>query len=153
ALPTALAAPADRARPAWRLWVAVVAPAAALLFLGLMVLWLVQAGSGPKGPSPAKGPPPGDEEKARPKPTPPGVIEPAEAARYVNQECVVEMRVRQAGVSKNQKLWFLNSADDFRDENNFAVVIRNLAPFRKADIPDPTMHYQGKLIRARGTVT
>lgn len=76
-----------------------------------------------------------------------------EAAKRVNEKCLVEMEVKSVGKSKKGMI-FLNSEANYRDGKNFGVVIdANVVPkFKEAKIEDPVSHYKGKRIRVTGTV-
>ncbi len=82
-------------------------------------------------------------------------ISPEEAAKRVNEKCIVEMEVKSAGTASNGQLTFLNSEPNFRDEKNFTIFIDKDATekFKKAKIEDIAAHFKGKKIRVRGTVT
>jgi hypothetical protein len=79
----------------------------------------------------------------------------AEARQAVGREIRVEMTVRAAKdrLVKRGEI-YLDSESDFKDPNNFAVVItRNgAASLLEAGVTDPVGHFQGKLIRAAGMV-
>jgi hypothetical protein len=80
-------------------------------------------------------------------------ITPAEAAKMVDQQCTVEMKVQSTG--KSRTLVFLNSEENYRDDKNFTVVIfeKGLEGLKKQKIDDPATHYKGKTVRVTGTVT
>jgi len=82
------------------------------------------------------------------------IIEAAEAADHVGEECVVEMVVRAARMFDDGGRCFLNSHKNHRDEDNFTVVIfrGGLARFREADIDDPADHFLDRTIRVRGVI-
>ncbi|MCS6850602.1 MAG: hypothetical protein NZ700_05470 [Gemmataceae bacterium] len=82
-------------------------------------------------------------------------ISPEEAAKRVNQRCVVAMTVLSTGKSKTGSVVFLNSQEDFRDENNFTILLdsRALQRLRDNGIEEPGEHYKGKTIHVTGTVT
>jgi DNA/RNA endonuclease YhcR with UshA esterase domain len=81
-------------------------------------------------------------------------ISPAEAAKRINEKCTVEMQVKSGGKSTKDKLFFLNSEQNFRDKTNFTVVIdaKATAKFKEAKIDDPAVHFIGKTIRVTGKV-
>src|SRR5262249_54436469 len=91
---------------------------------------------------------PADDKEAKP-------LAPAEAAKRVNEKCVVEMEVKSTGKSGRGKKVFLNSEANYRDAKNFTVVLdkETLAKFKKAKIDDPAAFYKGKILRVTGTVT
>jgi acetyl esterase/lipase len=76
---------------------------------------------------------------------------PAEAAKRVNEEVVVEMRVNSTGGVRNS---YLNSASDFSQAANFAIFIPETArmQFAEAGIAKPDEHYYGKTIQVTGKV-
>ncbi len=78
-------------------------------------------------------------------------ISPEEALKRVDQQVTVLMQVKSTGGNTAR---FLNSQTDFRNQNNFAVFIPNLAlaSFKEAGVADPGNHYKGKMILATGTV-
>jgi alkaline phosphatase D len=79
-----------------------------------------------------------------------------EARKHVGKEHTLELQVRSVGKSRTGALVFLNSAEDFRDEGNFTVVLdvkALAAALQKAKIDDPAAHFRGKRVRLRGTVT
>src|SRR5262249_37764931 len=82
-------------------------------------------------------------------------LTPVEARKKVGAKITVEMTVRAAKdrLDKRGEI-YLDSETDFRDPKNFAVVITQAgaASLRKAGIDDPADHYEGKKIRATGTV-
>jgi hypothetical protein len=84
------------------------------------------------------------QEAARP-------ITPTEAFKRVDQKVVVGVEVKSTG-GNTARYW--NSEMDFRDNNNFAIFIPNiaLAGFKQAEIEDPGMYYKGKMNMVTGTV-
>jgi DNA/RNA endonuclease YhcR with UshA esterase domain len=82
-------------------------------------------------------------------------IAPAEAARHINEKCVVEMEVKSTGKSRDGNAVFLNSETDFKDKNNFTIFLGGkelLEKFKKAKIDDPAAHFKDRTIRVTGTV-
>jgi DNA/RNA endonuclease YhcR with UshA esterase domain len=81
-------------------------------------------------------------------------ITPDEAASHVGEKCVVAMRVNSSRHMADAGRCYLNSAKDFRDENNLTVVIfkRGLESFAEGKIEAPAEHFRGKTIRVTGTV-
>jgi DNA/RNA endonuclease YhcR with UshA esterase domain len=81
-------------------------------------------------------------------------ITPDEAASHVGEKCVVAMRVNSSRHMADAGRCYLNSAKDFRDENNLTVVIfkRGLESFAEEKIEAPAEHFRGKTIRVTGTV-
>lgn len=52
-----------------------------------------------------------------------GVLTPAEAFTQLNAICTVELEVKSTGKSRDGGLIYLNSEADYRDENNFTVIL------------------------------
>jgi DNA/RNA endonuclease YhcR with UshA esterase domain len=79
----------------------------------------------------------------------------AEAAKKVNEKVTVEFEVKSTGQSMNQKLVFLNSESNHRNDKNFTIVIdpKSLEKFAKAGVADPKAFYKGKTVRVTGTVS
>jgi hypothetical protein len=82
-------------------------------------------------------------------------LTPAEAREKVGQSIVVEMTVQSAKdrLDKRGEI-YLDAAADFRDPQNFAIVITRTgaAALREQGIADPSTSFMSQLIRARGTV-
>jgi DNA/RNA endonuclease YhcR with UshA esterase domain len=82
-------------------------------------------------------------------------LKPADARKKVGQKVTVEMTVKTAKdrLEKRGEI-YLDAEEDFRDAKNFAVVITKsgAASLKKAGIDNPAEHFQGKKIRATGTV-
>jgi hypothetical protein len=82
-------------------------------------------------------------------------LTPVQARKKVGQKITVEMTVQGAKdrLEKRGEI-YLDSETDFRDEKNFAVVITKAgaASLQDAGIGKPAEHFQGKKIRATGTV-
>jgi hypothetical protein len=82
-------------------------------------------------------------------------LTPVEARKKVGAKITVEMTVRAAKdrLEKRGEI-YLDSEPDFRDPKNFAVVITKAgaASLKAAGIDNPANHYEGKKIRATGTV-
>jgi DNA/RNA endonuclease YhcR with UshA esterase domain len=85
---------------------------------------------------------------------PPKPISPEEAAKRVNEKCVVQMEVKSTGMSRNNEIVFLNSEADFKDKKNFTVMLGKdlLAKLKKNKIEEPATFYKGKTIQVTGTV-
>lgn len=79
-------------------------------------------------------------------------LTPAEAAKKVNEQVTVEMRVNSTGGSRNS---YLNSASDFSQAGNLTLFIPETArkTFTDAGITKPDEHYYGKTIQVTGKVT
>jgi DNA/RNA endonuclease YhcR with UshA esterase domain len=84
-------------------------------------------------------------------------LTPAEAAKKVNEKVTLEMTVNATGAPRSGATRvFLNSAANFRDPDNFTVVLdmRKVAEALKAaGVADPQSYYRGKTVRVTGTVT
>jgi hypothetical protein len=83
------------------------------------------------------------------------VISPADAAKHINQKCIVEMEVKSVGKSNDGKLYYLNSEEDYKDRANFGVVIdmNVVDKLKEAKITDIRAHFLQAKIRATGTIT
>lgn len=81
---------------------------------------------------------------------------PAEARGMIGKAITVRMTVATAKdrLEKRGEI-YLDAESDFRDPKNFAVVVSRTgaASLKAAGIPDPAGHFNGKTIRATGTVT
>ncbi len=86
-----------------------------------------------------------DDPPARP-------VSPTEAATMIGKQVTVEMEVKSTG--KSRTAYFLNSEKNYRDPKNFALFIDQDAAkrFQEAKIDDPSVHFEGKTVRATGTV-
>jgi hypothetical protein len=78
-----------------------------------------------------------------------------QARDKVGSEVLVELTVKAAKnrLEKRGEI-LLDSEEDFRDENNLAIVVtrEGATSFRSRQIEDPAVHFVGKMIRVRGTV-
>jgi hypothetical protein len=83
----------------------------------------------------------------------PKPLTPEEAAKQVDKDCLVEMKIKAVGMSKGP-VYFLNSESDFRSEKNFTVFLGKDAveKLKKAGVEDPKAHYLDKTIRVQGKV-
>lgn len=79
----------------------------------------------------------------------------AEAARRVDQEVTVELRVASSRRLDSGQFCFLNSEKDFSSPDNFTIAIRGAAlkKFAAAGIEKPEEHYRDKTIRVTGKVS
>src|SRR5437762_13245578 len=81
-------------------------------------------------------------------------LSPATARKKVGGTVTVEMTVKAAKdrLEKRGEI-YLDAEEDFKDPNNFAVVIRKAgaASLREKGIDSPADHFRGKTIR-EGTV-
>ena len=82
-------------------------------------------------------------------------LTPVEASKQAGKTVTVEMVVKAAKdrLEKRGEI-YLDSETDFKDEENFAVVITRdgAASLKKAGINNPAEHFKDKKIRATGTV-
>jgi DNA/RNA endonuclease YhcR with UshA esterase domain len=83
----------------------------------------------------------------------PQPIDPAEAARRVDQVVTVEMTVKSARVVND--VCFLNSEADFKDPKNLTLFLGSdaITALRKAGVSNPAAHYRDKTVRIQGRVT
>jgi DNA/RNA endonuclease YhcR with UshA esterase domain len=92
-----------------------------------------------------------DTKKREEKP-----LSPVEARKHVGKKITVEMTVKASknALSKRGEI-YLDSEENFRDVNNFAVVItkKGAASLEADGINDPATHFLGKAIRAKGMVS
>lgn len=81
-------------------------------------------------------------------------LSPSEATNRVNEQVVVEMRVRAAKNCPHCSQIFLDSEEDHHDPNNLAVAVTETgaARFREAKVDDPAGHCKGQVIRVTGVV-
>ena len=79
----------------------------------------------------------------------------AEAARQVDKEVTVELRVASSRKLSSGQFCFLNSEKDFSSRDNFTIAIRGAAleKFAEAGIEKPEEHYRDKTIRVTGKVS
>jgi DNA/RNA endonuclease YhcR with UshA esterase domain len=79
-------------------------------------------------------------------------ISASDAAKSVGKHVTVEMVVQSVGRSKG--VFFLNSDSNYRSPENFTLFISRTgaASFKRAGISDPAAHFDGKTVRATGTV-
>jgi micrococcal nuclease len=79
---------------------------------------------------------------------------PEEAPRLLGTKCTIEFTVRSTGHDQAAGVMFLNSKADYRDEDNFYVMIGSVGveKYRRAGIM-PSVEYKQKRIRVTGTVT
>ena len=85
-------------------------------------------------------------------PLPDGVLGPADAAKKVGEQVTVQFAVAAGRVVSGGKRILLNSEADFRDKDNFTVVVNEKAmtgKFEKATFDT----FIGKTVRAKGKVT
>jgi hypothetical protein len=82
------------------------------------------------------------------------VVTASDAKNHIDKRCTVEMTVRSSKNAAPRREYYLDSEEDFHDENNFAVVISydHAEAFQKVGINDPAEYYKGKKLRVTGTV-
>jgi DNA/RNA endonuclease YhcR with UshA esterase domain len=82
-------------------------------------------------------------------------LTPVEAIDKINETVLVLMEVKATKnrLEKRGEI-YLDSKEDFRDDDNLGVVITKsgAARFKEAGIDDPAQHFKGKTIRVRGKV-
>jgi collagenase-like PrtC family protease len=80
---------------------------------------------------------------------------PVEAINRINESVTVEMLVHRAKCCSGSHRIFLDSEANYRDPNNFGVVVTEAgrAKLSEAGIDDPAVYFNGKTIRVRGVVT
>src|SRR3984957_20389663 len=81
-------------------------------------------------------------------------LSPVEAINRVNEPVTVEMLVQRTKLCSGSRQVFLDSEANHRDPKNLGVVVTESgrSKFSEAGIDDPTAHFNGKTIRARGGV-
>jgi alkaline phosphatase D len=81
------------------------------------------------------------------------ILTPEEVAKHVDKRVTIEMRVHATGAGGS--LLFLNSAADFRSEENFTVVLDKdaQAKLKEAGIEAPRAHYEDRPIRVTGVLS
>ena len=83
-------------------------------------------------------------------------ITPAEAAKMVDKDCLMEMKVESASMDKNKSNMFLNSKPSFKDAGNFTVVVRAGANEKLKDrhkFKDAPKFFKDKTIQVKGKVS
>jgi DNA/RNA endonuclease YhcR with UshA esterase domain len=83
-------------------------------------------------------------------------ITPAEAAKMVDKDCLMEMKVESASMDKNKSNMFLNSKASFKDADNFTVVVRAGANEKLKDrhkFKDAPKFFKDKTIQVKGKVS
>ncbi len=82
-------------------------------------------------------------------------LTPAEARKQLGRSIMVRMEVKTTKdrLEKRGEI-YLDATEDFKDPNNFAVVIskKGTASLKAVGITDPAAHYKDKAITAKGTV-
>jgi DNA/RNA endonuclease YhcR with UshA esterase domain len=85
----------------------------------------------------------------------PAAFGPVEARKQIGKEITVKMEVKTTKdrLEKRGEI-YLDAEADFKDKNNFAVVItkKGAESLKDAGVADPADHFKGKTIRATGVV-
>jgi alkaline phosphatase D len=84
-------------------------------------------------------------------PVPAGVLTPAEAAKKVGEQVAVQFEVKSARRTADKARLFLNSKANYRDEDNFVVMLTGKAlegGYKDADAEA----FTGKTVKVTGTV-
>ncbi len=112
--------------------------------LGIVLLVVLPVGAGGREPLRTK-----DDAAGKP-------ITAEEATKKVGEKVVVQMVVR-ASKERLEKFGeiYLDSEEDFHDPKNLGVVITKACAeaFAEAGIKEPAVHFKGKTICVKGTVT
>jgi hypothetical protein len=93
------------------------------------------------------------KDESGPTETVAGVVTADEAIRHVNKICTVRMPVRSHGLSKNQKMLFLNSQVNYKAPTNFTIVVHNLGVEGGPELEELAASFDKKTIRVTGKVT
>jgi len=83
-------------------------------------------------------------------------ISPAEAAKMIDKDVLIEMKVESASMDKNKSNMFLNSKSSFKDAGNFTVVVRAGANEKLKDkhkFKDAPKFFKDKTIQVKGKVS
>lgn len=83
-------------------------------------------------------------------------ITPAEAAKMIDKDVLLEMKVESASMDKNKSNMFLNSKASFKDADNFTVVVRAGANEKLKDrhkFKDAPKFFKDKTIQVKGKVS
>jgi len=83
-------------------------------------------------------------------------ITPAEAAKMIDMDCLIEMKVQSASMDKNKSNMFLNSKSSFKEVGNFTVVVRagaNEKLKEKHKFKDAPKFFKDKTIQVKGKVS
>jgi serine/threonine protein kinase len=80
---------------------------------------------------------------------PPPIIPPEKALLCVGKTCTVEMTVKSTGLNQGRTMFFLNSRQNYREPDNFAVVVPNS---NKVDLAALQAEYGDKIIRVTGNI-
>ncbi|MCY2941920.1 MAG: hypothetical protein NTV50_09680 [Planctomycetota bacterium] len=83
-------------------------------------------------------------------------ITPDEAAKMIDKDCLMEMKVESSSMDKNKSNMFLNSKSSFKDAGNFTVVVRagaNEKLKEKHKFKDAPKFFKDKTIQVKGKVS
>ncbi|MEI6687604.1 MAG: hypothetical protein WCN64_15775 [Planctomycetota bacterium] len=83
-------------------------------------------------------------------------ITPAEAAKMIDKDILLEMKVESSSMDKNKSNMFLNSKSSFKDAGNFTVVVRAGANEKLKDrhkFKDAPKFFKDKTIQVKGKVS
>lgn len=105
-------------------------------------------------PRPVKSTKPAESQKSVAALGPPVPVALADVASNVGKHASVEFVVLSGNKLENGRMAFLNAKENFRDADNFTVVINTegLKKFETAGISNPSEHFHGKRIRATGVI-
>jgi len=92
-----------------------------------------------------------DAKEAEPLKLSDGAISPEDAAKKIDEEVTLEMRVLSVGGTPEKRV-YLNSKKSFRDEENFAVVVNPKAFAGKFE-KSTANSFLNKVIRVKGKVS
>ena len=83
-------------------------------------------------------------------------ITPDEAAKMIDKDVLLEMKVESSSMDKNKSNMFLNSKSSFKDAGNFTVVVRagaNEKLKEKHKFKDAPKFFKDKIIQVKGKVS
>ena len=83
-------------------------------------------------------------------------ITPAEAAKMIDKDVLLEMKVESSSMDKNKSNMFLNSKSSFKDADNFTIVVRAGANEKLKDrhkFKDAPKFFKDKTIQVKGKVS
>jgi alkaline phosphatase D len=75
--------------------------------------------------------------------------------KHLQQEVTLDMRVASTGMARGGEMIFLNSAKDFRSDENFTIVLDRKAQdsLKEKGVADVRSHFDGQAIRVVGTLS
>ncbi|MFO0849911.1 MAG: protein kinase [Gemmataceae bacterium] len=91
---------------------------------------------------------------ANPPELPKDVLTPEAAVKRMNETVSVRLTVRGSGKSRDDKWYFLNTHDDYRQPENFTIAVRDPTPERlkQLGLTEQPADMTGKTVVARGKV-